>query len=48
MSAGTPAPLGDRGDVNVYPMKLGGMLIHIEFISHLEVSESENPRTYVA
>jgi len=29
-------------------MKLGGMLIHIEFISHLEVSESENPRTYVA
>ena len=25
-------------------MKLRGMLIHIEFISHLEVSESENPQ----
>ena len=25
-------------------MKLGGMLIHKEFVSHLEISESENPQ----
>lgn len=45
MSVRPPPTPGDRGDVNIFPMKLGGILIHKEFISHLEISESENPQT---
>ena len=44
MSVRPPPTPGDRGDVNIFPMKLGGILIHKEFISHLEISESENPQ----